>query len=532
MRQAYWLMPLVLAGNVAQAAEVAPAVAEAVGEQPKFDVLDFQIAGNTVLDDETLERTVYPFMGPGKSVDDMEKARQALEEAYRKAGYPTVVVSIPEQDVKEGAVQLDVTEGTIENLHIVGSRYYALGKIREGVPALAEGKVPHMPDVQAQVGVLAEQSSDRNITPIFRAGSTPGKMEVELRVKDELPVHGSVEINSRNSENTTLTRVVGSLRYDNLWQRFHSASLQYQTSPENPDEVEVWAGTYVLPTGWADTRFAFYGIGISSSTNLNLGTSIGGASVLGAGSIYGARLVKPFAGSGDFMHNLSLGFDYKSFDQTITLAGLDNQPVTYASFLLGYDSSWRGEGRVTSLNLGAHFSFRGMGNDAKEFEAKRNDATPNFLYLTADVKHQQQLPLDFRLQGRASGQASSARLISNEQFAAGGPLSVRGYHQTQQLGDHGVNLSLELHSPQLLPTTWDAVQNFRALGFVDWAGLWTNDPLPPTEAYTELASAGLGLRMQVFKHLNGELDWGYPFYRQGTVEPGQQRIDFKMAYEF
>ncbi|MCQ8105762.1 BamA/TamA family outer membrane protein [Methylomonas sp. SURF-2] len=497
---------------------------------PTFDVLDFQISGNTVLEEETLERSVYPFMGPDKTVDDVEKARQALEEAYRKAGYPTVVVAIPEQDVKDGAVRLEVTEGTVETLHITGSRYYALGKIRDGVPALAEGRVPHMPDVQAQVGTLAEQSADRNITPIFRAGSTPGKMEVELRVKDELPLHGSVEVNTRNSENTTLTRVVGSLRYDNLWQKFHSASLSYQTAPEAPDEVSVWAGTYVLPTGWADTRLAMYGIGISSNTDL--GISIGGASVLGAGSIYGARLVKPLSNAGDFMHSATVGFDYKSFDQTINIDGLDNQPISYASFLLGYDGAWRGEGRVSSLNLGAHFSVRGLGNDAREFESKRNDATPNFLYLTADFKHQQVLPLDFRLQGRASGQASSARLISNEQFAAGGPLSVRGYHQTQQLGDHGVNLSLELHTPKLVPADWDSVQNLRLLGFVDWAGLWTNDPLPPTEAYTELAAAGLGLRMQVFKHFNGELDWGYPFHKQGSVEPGQQRIDFRMAYEF
>ncbi len=497
---------------------------------PTFDVFDFQIVGNTVLDDETLERSVYPFMGPDKTVDDVEKARQSLEEAYRKAGYPTVVVSIPEQDVKEGAVQLDVIEGTIETLYISGSRYYALGKIREGVPALTEGQVPHMPDVQAQVGALAEQASDRNITPIFRAGSTPGKMEVELRVKDELPLHGSVEVNTRNSENTSLTRVVGSLRYDNLWQKFHSASLSYQTAPEAPDEVEVWAGTYVLPTGWFDTRLALYGIGISSNTDL--GISIGGASVLGAGSIYGGRLVKPLSNSGDFIHSLTLGFDYKSFDQTITIEGLDAEKISYVTFMTGYDGNWRGEGRVSSLNLRTHFSFRGLGNDASEFEAKRVDATPNFLYLTADFKHQQVLPWDFRLLGRASGQASSARLISNEQFAAGGPLSVRGYHQTQQLGDHGVNLSLELHTPKLVPNAWEAIQNLRLLGFFDWAGLWTEDPLPPTEAFTELSAVGLGLRLQLFKHLNGELDWGYPFHKQGSVDPGQQRIDFRMAYEF
>ena len=81
--------------------------------------------------------------------------------------------------------------------------------------------------------LLAQETSDRTVTPVFRAGSTPGAMEVELKVKDELPVHGSVEANGRNTEGTTRLRLVNSIRYDNLWQKFHSASLQYQVSPQD-----------------------------------------------------------------------------------------------------------------------------------------------------------------------------------------------------------------------------------------------------------------------------------------------------------
>jgi hemolysin activation/secretion protein len=261
--------------------------------QPAFDLLEIQVDGNTVLDATLIEKTVYPFLGQNKSIDTVEEARKTLEAVYKDKGYPTVLVEIPEQDVVEGLVKLNVVEGTVERLKITGSRYYSLGKITEQVPALAAGKVPHMPTVQQQVADLGKESADRQITPIFRAGSTPGKTEVELRVKDELPLHGSLEMNGRNSESTTRSRLIASVRYDNLWQKFHSASLQYQVSPENYDEVEVWSGTYVLPTGWEDTRLALYGIGISSNTEL--GTSIGGMSVVGTGSIYGGRLIKPLA---------------------------------------------------------------------------------------------------------------------------------------------------------------------------------------------------------------------------------------------
>ena len=506
-------------------------VAEA---KPHFDVFDFQIDGNTVLDDETLEKAVYGFMGPDKTVEDVENARASLEDAYRKAGYPTVVVAVPEQDVKEGNVRLEVVEGRVETLHITGSKYHALGKIRDSVPALAEGLVPHMPTVQEQMTGMAQQARDRQVTPIFRAGSTPGKMEVELRVKDELPLHGSIEMNSRNSSNTSYSRLIGSLRYDNLWQKFHSVSLQYQVSPQDSEQVSVWSGTYVLPTGWYDTRLALYAISINSNTLLgnSLGASIGDSTVIGAGSIYGLRLVKPLTTHPGVIQNLTGGFDYKSFDQTLSLGNQQTTAIQYASFMAGYDGAWRDEASTTSLNLATHFALRGLGADSGQFENKRAGASANFIYLTSDLRHLEVLPFDFRLQTRAQGQASATPLINNEQFMAGGPLSVRGYHQTQLLADEGVNLSVELYTPRLAPEAWDRVQNLRILTFFDWANLWTIAPLAPTSSVAHLASTGLGLRMLWFKRFLGELDWSYPFYQQSNVSVGEQRVDFRMLYEF
>lgn len=501
-------------------------------ERPQFDILDFQIDGNTVLDVETVEQAVYPYLGTGKSIDDVEQARVALETAYRDHGYPTVVIDIPEQDVNEGRVKLKVVEGRIDYVQVTGSRYHALSTIRDGLPALAEGKVPYMPEVQTQVTQLAGQSADRSVTPLFRAGQAPGQMEVELKVNDHLPLHGSVELNSHNTDYTEYTRLTGSLRYDNLWQKFHSASLNYQTSPENSDEVEVWSGTYVLPTGWADSRLALYGVGISSNTLL--GANVGGTSVVGAGSIYGFRLVKPLPQKSGWLHNLTFGWDYKQFDQVVTLVGQDtgSTPIHYAPFVLGYDAQFRSGETLTRLNANGHFSIRGLGNDALEFERKRYLARPDFFYFTADLKHEHPLPMDFLLSARLSGQVTGQPLISNEQYSAGGVQSVRGYHQTQQLGDDGLNASVELYGPPLPTGSGEQIQNLRMFGFYDWATLWIDSPLPKNPARYTLSSAGLGLRMHILRHFIGELDWGYPFYSQGTVDVGQQRLDFRVSYEF
>ena len=499
---------------------------------PKFDLLEIQVDGNTVLPQTLVEKTLYPFLGTGKSVADVDKARQTLENQYRESGYPTVLVEIPEQDVVDNVVRFNVVEGQVESLKIKGSRYFRLDKMRYKVPALAVGKVPYMPKVQDQVSELGKESPDRQITPIFRAGDTPGKTEVELRVKDALPLHGSIEMNGRNSESTSRSRLQAAVRYDNLWQRFHSASLQFQVSPENYDEVEVWSGTYVLPLDWQDMRLALYGIGISSNTQL--GTNLGSQLVVGTGEIFGARLIRPLSGFNAYSHSLTLGVDYKSFNQGVSQQGQDQgtSPVAYLPWLVSYDGNWRYPGVSTSLSTALHFAMDGAVGNAAEFEKRREFAKASFAYLTSELKHQRDLPWGTRFAGHLSGQITSTPLISNEQFAAGGPQSVRGYFQTQQLGDDGINFSAEWQSPLLKRQDWDFVQNLRAHVFFDYAYLWIKSPLAPNPDHYQLAGTGAGLRLQMFRHWLGELDWAFPLERQSTVAVGSQRVDFKLAYEF
>lgn len=506
------------------------AIAEAASEAV-FDVLDFRIDGNTVLDERAVERAVYPYLGPGKTVDEVEQARAALEKAYHDAGYETVFVDIPEQDVVGGMVVLQVVEGKIERLKVSGAHYFSPGRVKASVPALAEGQVPHMPTVQAELASVGEASRDREVTPVIRAGTTPGRLEVDLQIGDRLPLHGSVELNTRNSINTTRTRLSASLRYDNLWQRFHSASVQYLVSPENADEVEVWSGTYAFPTGWENTRLALYGIGLSSTSDVS---AAGALAVVGSGEIFGLRLMKPFATGANFVHSATLGVDYKSFGQSLRLLGADtlNTPISYLPFVVEYDGSWSGTSFATSAGIGLHFSIRGLGNDQQEFEDKRLLSQANYLYLAGEFGHRHVLPGDFRLVARLSGQYADSPLISNEQFSAGGPTSVRGYHQTELLGDHGVTASLELHSPSLPSPGGDFPENFRALIFAEGAALWIRSPLPGTAAESQLASAGAGLRLQWWKNFFGELDWAYPLIATEVVRIGEQRMDFRVAYQF
>ena len=150
-----------------------------------------------------IERVVYPFLGFDKTMADIESVRQSLESAYRAAGYGTVFVDIPEQSIGDGVVRLRVTEGRIDRVQITGARYFSNGQIRDALPTLERGAVPHLPAVQAELADLNGVTADRVVTPVLRAGRTPGTVDVDLKVDDTLPLHASVEVNDRYSPGTS-----------------------------------------------------------------------------------------------------------------------------------------------------------------------------------------------------------------------------------------------------------------------------------------------------------------------------------------
>jgi len=78
--------------------------------------------------------------------------------------------------------------------------------------------------------------------------------------------------------------------------------------------------------------------------------TLGGTNVLGKGQIAGLRLLVPLKGTEGFNENLSIGTDYKSFDQFLTLSGQGNRvPLTYYPVTIAYDASWTGTKSHTEL---------------------------------------------------------------------------------------------------------------------------------------------------------------------------------------
>lgn len=509
--------PRALALSLAFLVMQAPARA---AEELRFDILEFAVEGDTLLGVDAIERAVYEFLGPGRTAADAERARKALEKAYHDAGFLSVTVQLPPQRVDgDGTLRLVVVPAPVDKLSVTGARFHLPSQVRDAMPSVAPGSVPNFNEMQEELGRVAAVSADREVTPIVAAGERPGTMAVELKVQDTLPLHGSLEVNDKQSVNTAAGRLEANLAYDNLLQRGHSLGFTWFYSPRRPSEANIQSLNYGLPLGGAGDRLTL----ALTHSDSNTPTPLGGETV-SRGDTWRLRWREELPVREGLTHGLTYGATLKHLrDANKEVAGFTVPAPTlrYPTFQFGYDLALQGAaaGRLTQLQAELTVSLPGLsrrivdcnGVPREQFACKRvtggldqpSAARPGFQYLTLSLSHREPVG-GWQLAGKLQAQLGDTPLVPAEQVVYGGRDSVRGYYQGEQAGDLGAAFRLELQPPAWAPIPRWSLQ---ALAFVDTAALRRLYALAGEQASARLASVGLGLRVQGPFGLQAALDW-------------------------
>ena len=551
--------------------------AETANSRPRaFFIREYRVKGAHALSKLEIETAVYPFLGPERTEDDVKKACGALEKLYHDKGYGAAAVQYQPQIGKGGVVFLQVAEGTVARLRVKGAQYFSPSDIKAAAPSLQEGKPLNFDEVNKDI-VALNQLPDRKVLPSLKPGQEPGTFDVDLDVQDKAPVHGSVEVNNRNSPNTKPLRLNLSVSDSNLWQAGHGLGINYQVAPQRRQDSEVFSGYYLARfKGLERTSFLVQ----VTKQNSNIST-LGGTTVAGPGQTidFSTSIALPNGkdwSTGkdwtEFSHSISFGITYKHYQQTITTPGSTETegaakivtPITYYPLHVDYTATFLnliGKESTTELNVGVNFHFRGVGSSPSEFDLNRYGSDGSFVYFRGDLSHTQELWWGFEGFGKVSGQLSNQPLVSSEQISGGGLSTVRGYMEAQAVGDDGVFGTLELRTPSVLswlggvPTKKPAdakagdakpsdtdksaatsaekqPYDWRFHVFGDAGGLTLHDSLPKQKHRFGMVSVGAGTRFNYGDFGSASLDAGYPIYTLGRTKAQDWRLTFRAGLNF
>ena len=132
------------------------------------------------------------------TVADITNIRNSLQRKLLDRGFVTSQVYIPEQNVNSGTLQFMVLPGRVEDVRYSDSS--AHGPWRTAFP-VHPGDILNIRDVEQGLEQMKRVSS-QSVTMQLLPGTSVGTSIIELSIKQEKPVHGSISIDNSGLEST------------------------------------------------------------------------------------------------------------------------------------------------------------------------------------------------------------------------------------------------------------------------------------------------------------------------------------------
>jgi hemolysin activation/secretion protein len=477
---------------------------ESVSAAPRFEIVHFEISGNSLISKQELDSLVAPFTGKDKDFGDVQRALDALEHAYRQRGYGVVQVLLPEQDITRGVVRFQVIESRVGRVVIEGNKFFDETNIRRSLPTVKEGETPNSAAMSRNLQMLGEHPTKQTGLTL-KEGATEGQVDVGVKITDQKPWRAFFTLDNTGTGETGYFRTGFGYQHTNLFNRDHTLTAQYITSPTNVNDVTIFGLGYRIPVYSWNSTFDF----VAGYSDVNSGTVQGLFNVSGSGNILAARWTYYLPRWGELEQKLAAGLDYREFKNSVLLQGQSLVPdVTVRPASLTYS----GLRRFADAELSFYGSVAanvpgGPSGDGASFQASRPGASENYTLLRYGANVVKLLPRDWQVRAALNGQETNSLLVAGEQFGIGGPDSVRGYLLREAAGDRGWQTQLEVYTPDIATKVkLSDDYRLRFLGFYDFGSYDYNAPAPGTILHDSFYSVGLGMRMSYKKLVTLRLD--------------------------
>ncbi|MBU3738236.1 MAG: ShlB/FhaC/HecB family hemolysin secretion/activation protein [Rhodoferax sp.] len=466
------------------------------GATQRFTITGFKVTGDNPLSADQTNRVLAPFVGNADIVV-LQQAMQALENAFKAAGYELNRVSLSPQNLGAN-VELEVVRFAIGKIEVEGdAKFYSEANVRAGLPELKEGEAPNFRRLSRQ-STLSNENPGKQVRIALRESEEADKIDVRIALKESDPVSFAASLSNTGSSATGNDRLSLVASHANLFGRDHQASVAYTTSLERIREVTQLGVNYRVPLYQQGGLVGF------SFTRSDVVGSFGSFTSTGAGQTMGVNYNHYFEPQGARRTYLTVGLDQKRF----IVAQVNGVPVpgqvdrVSRPLSVGYAAKIESDTAVWGYNaeLAANLPG-GEGNDlaAYKTEDTRIDRV-NWWVLRGGAQFTGALRAGWLWSGRTQWQIAPQPLISGEQFGIGGSTSVRGTGERPLSGDSGLSATVEISTPELAP-------GLRLLGFVDGGWLTSRSTGGTSKVESDqLTGAGLGLRY-ADSRFSVNLDW-------------------------
>lgn len=484
--------------------EVEKERAAAVSVGASFVLRDVNVTGSTVFNAQDFKSAYDDYLGKEVTFEDMDGISKKIESMYDKQGYLSTVVYIPQQEIRDGVIEIRVVEGRMGHLSVEGNKWFSSSLIKKFI----HSKKNEILNIKTLVRDLLRlnKKPDLAIRVVIEPGKETQTSDITLKVIDHFPWHLGLLQDNRGSRLTGRYRSMLYERCSNLSGIGDTIFLNTLYSGKSFGQ----SLSYAIPLGSYGTKFAID----TTYFIMKIGREYKMSDITGNTQIYSPHFSWELALTEEFEAYLDLGIDIKSIKQKTSgeLTSDDQLRTPYFSFNL-IKADFKGQ---TTLSSKFNFGTSGfLGSSHRKHPSASRAGTGGFFFkYEQSLNRVQKIFLNSYFSIGAQFQLASHTLASSEEFQLGGADSVRGYPEGDYLADYGGVLNMNYFFPlYVIPQNWTLAgqdvplrRQIEGVLFVDVGGGKLKKTLQGERKDKFLAGIGGGLRFN-FKHFSLRLDW-------------------------
>ncbi len=495
----------------------APVAPAAVIPGQVFSIDSVAINGSTAYSQAKLAPLLAGLTGPAVPLEQVEIARAALLNLYRRDGYTYTAVRAR---IHERQLRITVVEPHIISVKLSQDIGPAGTLVLGFLNHLADGRLLRAGDLERWV-LLANDVPGVTVHVILDPSATdPGALSLRAQVTRQA-FSGSIRADNRAFRQTGPEELLAVADANSFSAWGERTELSIYHTFNNTDTFGQAAEEFFIGTSGLKLRI-YGGAGESAPSG-----SLRALGYDGVTRVFGAALTYPVIRSRQQDLSLALQFDGVESDIAYSVLG----PASRASFdslrVLSLDATdtlsdlWISP-RMPATNVGEVTFSQGLpafgastnGNPQLPRLNERVDFTKANARLerTQILFHPYRLfdePATVQVELAAEGQFTDNTLPPEEEFYLGGPSFNRGFYYGEVTGDRALTTKIEPQLTTPLPPIpgwgpgWRVNPQAVFYGFFDWGETWQQQR---TDASHTLRSLGGGVRLTLGDHAEIDLE--------------------------
>jgi hemolysin activation/secretion protein len=457
-----------------------------------------RFSGVTAVPLSVLQDLVRPDIGKDLSFEELDGLAGRVTKLYRERGFFIARAYLPQQELKDGGIEILVLEGHVGNVQVkyttAGPKIsdpVLAGFVKEALPAREAVTIAELERALLLENDLPNLNAHATLVP----GASVGTSDLVLEATESgWFSHDTVEADNAGSRYSGTYRFGGSVNVASPAGIGDLLSARILTSFSGFDYGRLSWAAPVTETGLrlgASVTASDYALG---GPLVPLGDH-GDADVFSVFSVY------PIVRSRMFNLYQTVALEDKSLHDDSNAGEISDKRINVASLGLNGDETdgWNGGGLSTfgaTLGLG-HLSLLSGALDVAADAATARTAG-DYHKLALQAMRQQRLADNWVLYGSVNAQFASKNLDSSESMAFGGPSGVRAYPVGEAPADAGILETLELRYNVPMQTPLGALQGqlFFDHGSVKLhEDVWSSYIASGAPDTYDLKSVGLGVNL-------------------------------------